>query len=145
MSTSSSPAAVGEFELPVPAREGAASRIVVIGEVEPNSSSLEAYPPTLTVESEEEEEEEGGGGVGQLLRTTVDDLEAALQESRQLLATRDLELVQHKQELERYKQQAAREIANKTRLAQALDQSQSHVAQLEELLQNWQLQVSPEI
>ena len=79
--------------------------------------------------------------MGQLLRTTVDELEAALQDSRQLLATRDSELVRLKQELERYKQQAAREIANKTRLAQALDQSQSHVGQLEELLQNWQLQV----
>jgi tRNA-dihydrouridine synthase 3 len=72
----------------------------------------------------------------------VDELEAGLQESREMLATRDSELVKLKQELERYKQQAAREIANKTRLAQALDQSQSHVAQLEELLQNWQLQVS---
>lgn len=114
------------------------SHVYLTGEEQPNSSGLEAHhPPTLTVESEEEGEE----GVDQLLRTTVDELEAALQDSRQLLATRDLELVRLKQELERYKQQAAREIANKTRLAQALDQSQNHVAQLEELLQSWQLQV----
>ena len=88
-----------------------------------------------------EEEEEGGGGVGELLRNTVEELESALEETRQLLAARDKELQQFKQELQRYKQQTAREIANKTRLAQALDQSHSHVAQLEELLQGWQLQV----
>lgn len=80
--------------------------------------------------------------MGQLLRATVGELEAALRDTRQVLASRDEELEHLKLELERYKQQAAREIANKTRLAQALDQSQNHVTQLEELLQNWKLQVS---
>ena len=101
-------------------------------------SEGEEEEESLQVESEEGE----GEGVDQLLRSTVDQLEAALKDTRQLLAARDRELSQLKLELDRYKQQAAREIANKTRLAQALDQSQSHVAQLEELLQNWQLQVS---
>ena len=44
-------------------------------------------------------------------------------------------------ELERYKQQAAKEIANKTKLAQALDESHGHARELEELLQTWQLEV----
>ena len=87
------------------------------------------------------EEEGEGQGMGQLLRATVEELEGALQDTRQLLAARDKELGQLKHELDRYRTQAAKEIANKTRLAQALDQSQSHAAQLEELLQNWQLQV----
>lgn len=100
-------------------------------------SEGEEEEESLQVESEGE-----GEGVDQLLRNTVDELEAALKDTRQLLATRDGELSQLKLELDRYKQQAAREIANKTRLAQALDQSQSHVAQLEEILQNWQLQVT---
>ena len=117
-----------------------------LGEGEGLQESTLGQPSTAKEEGEELEgtgsEEEGEGGVGQLLRATVDELEGALKESRQLLAARDQELQHSKQELERYKQQAAREIANKTRLAQALDQSQSHVAQLEELLQDWQLQVS---
>ena len=46
--------------------------------------------------------------MGQLLRATVDELEGALKESRQLSAARDQELQHSKQELERYKQQAAR-------------------------------------
>lgn len=89
----------------------------------------------------EEEEEGAQDGVGRLLRATVEELEVALKDTRHLLAARDEELEQLKQELDRYRQQAAREIANKTRLAQALDHSQTHVAQLEEVLQNWQLQV----
>ena len=44
-------------------------------------------------------------------------------------------------ELERYRQQAAREIANKTKLAQSLDESHTHAQELEELLQKWQLEV----
>lgn len=104
----------------------------------------QALPASLSLKEDGESggEEEEGGGVGQLLRATVEELEAALKDTRQLLAARDRELEESKQDLECYKQQAAREIANKTRLAQALDQSQSHVAQLEELLQNWQLQVA---
>ena len=63
------------------------------------------------------------------------------QDSRRLLAERDGELLSLRSELERYKQQAAREIANKTRLAQALDESHSHARELEELLQQWQMEV----
>lgn len=50
-------------------------------------------------------------------------------------------MVRVRGELERYRQQAAREIANKTKLAQSLDQSHSHAQELEELLQQWQLEV----
>ena len=63
------------------------------------------------------------------------------QESRRLLAERDGELLKLRSELDRYKQQAAREIANKTKLAQALDESHSHARELEELLQQWQMEV----
>ncbi len=76
-----------------------------------------------------------------MLRATVSDLEGALQETRQLLSARDQELSTLKRELDRYRQQAAREMANKTRLAQALDQSQNHTSQLEVLLQDWQRKV----
>lgn len=58
-----------------------------------------------------------------------------------LLAERDRELVRLRSELERYKQQAAREIANKTKLAQSLDESHKHARELEELLQQWQIEV----
>ena len=96
-------------------------------------------------ESEEqisgEEQVSGEEGVGQMLRATVEGLEGALKETRQLLAARDEELSGLKGELDRYRQQAAREMANKTRLAQALDQSQSHTSQLEALLQGWQTKV----
>lgn len=63
------------------------------------------------------------------------------QESRKILAERDEELVRLRTELDRYRQQAAREIANKTKLAQSLDESHSHAQELEELLQKWQLEV----
>lgn len=58
-----------------------------------------------------------------------------------MLGERDDELVRVRVELERYRQQAAREIANKTKLAQSLDQSHTHAQELEELLQQWQLEV----
>ena len=64
-----------------------------------------------------------------------------LQDSRKLLAEREDELVRGRTELERYRQQAAREIANKTKLAQSLDESHTHAQELEELLQKWQLEV----
>ena len=48
-------------------------------------------------------------------------------------------------ELERYKQQATKEIANKTKLAQAMDESYGHARELEELLQTWQLEVDTTI
>ena len=44
-------------------------------------------------------------------------------------------------ELERYMQQAVREIANKTKLAQALDKSHQHARDMEERIQQWQMEV----
>ena len=67
---------------------------------------------------------------------------SVVQESRALLAERDEELTKLRLELDHYKQQAAKEIANKTKLAQALDESHRHARELEELLQQWQLEVS---
>ena len=67
---------------------------------------------------------------------------SVVQESRVLLAERDEELTKLRLELDHYKQQAAKEIANKTKLAQALDESHRHARELEELLQQWQLEVS---
>lgn len=55
------------------------------------------------------------------------------------MVERDEEIVHLKQELERFKQQAAREVANKTRLAQALDDSHRHAAEVEEAVQEWRL------
>lgn len=65
-----------------------------------------------------------------------------MQESRKLLAERDEELAQIKSELEHYKVQVAREIANKTKIAKSLDESLSHVREMEEITQQWQLEVS---
>lgn len=62
-----------------------------------------------------------------------------LKGSRKMLADRDEELARLHSELDRYKQQVAREIANKTKLAQTLDASHSHASELEELIQKWQL------
>ena len=56
-----------------------------------------------------------------------------------MLADRDEELARLHSQLDRYKQQVARKIANKTKIAQALDASHSHASELEELLQKWQL------
>ena len=58
------------------------------------------------------------------------------------MSERDEELIRLRNELDRYKQQAAREIANKTKVAQALDESHEHARELEELLQSWQLEVN---
>ena len=58
-----------------------------------------------------------------------------------MLAERDEELVRTKVELERYKAQVAREIANKTKIAQSLDESLAHVREMEEITQQWQLEV----
>lgn len=44
-----------------------------------------------------------------------------------------------KQELNRYKQQVVKEMANKTRLAQSLDDSHKHAVELEESLEEWQI------
>lgn len=38
--------------------------------------------------------------------------------------------------------QVAREIANKTKIAKSLDESLSHVREMEEITQQWQLEVS---
>ena len=44
-------------------------------------------------------------------------------------------------EVDRYKQQAAKEIASKTKLAQALDDGHRQARELEALLQRWQLEM----
>ena len=62
-----------------------------------------------------------------------------MQDSRSLLAQRDEEIARLKQELERFKQHAAREVANKTKLAQTLDESHRHAAEVEETLKEWRL------
>ena len=59
-----------------------------------------------------------------------------------MLVDRDEEISRIKMELDRYKTQVAREIANKTKLAQSLDASLSAVSEMEELTQEWQLEVS---
>ena len=64
-----------------------------------------------------------------------------MQESRKLLAERDEEIAHLKSELERYKVQVAREIANKTKIAKSLDESLAHVRDMEEITQQWQLEV----
>ena len=64
-----------------------------------------------------------------------------MQESRRLLSERDRELAELKTEVETYKMQAAREIANKTKIAKSLDESLSHVREMEELTEQWQLEV----
>ena len=64
-----------------------------------------------------------------------------VQETRQLLTQRDQELTRLRSDLERYKQQTVREIANKTKLAQALDDSHQHAREMEELMQQWQIEV----
>ena len=58
-----------------------------------------------------------------------------------MLVDRDKELTGLKSELERYKAQVAREIANKTKIAQSLDESLAHVREMEEITQQWQLEV----
>ena len=55
------------------------------------------------------------------------------------MATRDKEIVKLKAEVDRYKQQTAKEVANKTRLAQSLDESTRQAIELENALQQWQL------
>ena len=64
-----------------------------------------------------------------------------VQESRRTLAERDTELSRCRSELEQYKSQVAREIANKTKIAQSLDESLAYVREMEELTQQWQLEV----
>lgn len=46
-----------------------------------------------------------------------------------------------KKELEHYKQQGAKEVANKTKLAQSLDESTRRAMELETTLENWQLSI----
>ena len=46
-----------------------------------------------------------------------------------------------KTELEQYKVQVAREIANKTKIAKSLDESLTQVREMEEITQQWQLEV----
>ena len=59
-----------------------------------------------------------------------------------MLMDRDEEISRLKTELDLYKTLVVREIANKTKLAQSLDASLSAVREMEELTQEWQLEVS---
>ena len=63
----------------------------------------------------------------------------SVQEARELLSDRDKEIAVLKSELEQYKQQVVKEVANKTRLAQALDESTQHATDIEETLEQWQV------
>lgn len=77
--------------------------------------------------------------VNALLRSTVGQLESALQESKELLAKRDHELRMLHEEVDRYKQQVTKEIVSKTKIAQALDDSERQARERDVLLQQWQL------
>ena len=85
---------------------------------------------------------EGGGsvdeGVGSLVRHAVSELECALNESRRLLSERGQELNIMRKELDKYKQQAAKEILKKTEISAALDQSRTHTLRLQSLIERWQ-------
>ena len=63
------------------------------------------------------------------------------QESKDLLSSRDKEVTKLKSEVEQYKQQAAKEVANKTKLAQLLDESTRQAIELEGTLETWQLSI----
>ena len=62
-----------------------------------------------------------------------------MQESKELLAKRDQELRMLHEEVNRYKQQLTREIVSKTKIAQALDDSERQARERDVLLQQWQL------
>ncbi|KAL5493227.1 hypothetical protein EMCRGX_G014374 [Ephydatia muelleri] len=106
---------------------------------------MENSPPSSKHKRDEDMEEEDDLGksmqdeVGEMLRATVTELEKALQEARHILDDRDTEISRLKAENDRYRQQAAKEIANKTKLAQALDESKRQATELHEILQQWQL------
>ena len=74
-----------------------------------------------------------------LLRSTVSQLEDALHESQDLLAKRDQELRMLREEVEKYKQQLAKEIVSKTKIAQALDESERQARERDILMQQCQL------
>ena len=74
-----------------------------------------------------------------LLRSTVSQLEDALHESQDLLAKRDQELRMLREEVGRYKQQLAKEIVSKTKIAQALDESERQARERDILMQQCQL------
>ena len=83
----------------------------------------------------------GGSGdeeVGSLVRHAVSELESALQESRRLLSERERELTVVRKELDKYRQQVAKEILRKTEISAALDQSRTHALRLESLVERWQ-------
>jgi chromosome segregation ATPase len=85
--------------------------------------------------------EDGGSGdegVGSLVRHAVSELECALNESRKLLSEREQELSIMRRELDKYKQQAAKEILKKTEISAALDQSRTHALRLESFVERWQ-------
>lgn len=55
---------------------------------------------------------------------------------------RDKEISLLKATIEEYKQVAAKEVANKTKLAKSLDESSRHAIQLEDTLQQWRLSMT---
>lgn len=96
----------------------------------------------LEVDDNSLRDTEGGGsgdeGVGSLVRHAVTELESALQESRRLLSEREHELTVMRKELDKYRQQVAKEILKKTEISAALDQSRTHALRLESLIERWQ-------
>ena len=82
-----------------------------------------------------------GDDVTSLLRTTVNQLEDALHESRELLIEKDKELECVHAELEKCRTQVTKEIVNKTKLAQSLNETEQQARELEGVLQEWQLEL----
>ena len=82
-----------------------------------------------------------GDDVTSLLRGTVNQLEDALRESRELLLQKDEELERIHEEVEKCRDQVTKEIVKKTKLAQSLDETEQQARELEGILQEWQLEL----
>ena len=82
-----------------------------------------------------------GDDVTSLLRGTVNQLEDALRESRELLLQKDEELERTHEEVEKCRDQVTKEIVKKTQLAQSLDETEQQARELEGILQEWQLEL----
>ena len=82
-----------------------------------------------------------GDDVTSLLRGTVNQLEDALRESRELLLQKDEELERTHEEVEKCRDQVTKEIVKKTKLAQSLDETEQQARELEGILQEWQLEL----
>ena len=72
-----------------------------------NSLDTSEEPSSLQADnvSSEEESEQEGDETGRLLRATVDELQKALENSRQILSERDAELEKLRNELEQHRKQ----------------------------------------